>query len=69
MRFYAIHPKMKCIFVSSKAHILLTFRYINFNALFCEAETRVGKKADGGWELCAAGPFIPTNPCLVYDFG
>eukprot|EP00923_Selenidium_pygospionis_P010397 GHVN01018075.1.p1 GENE.GHVN01018075.1~~GHVN01018075.1.p1 ORF type:complete len:292 (-),score=33.95 GHVN01018075.1:472-1347(-) len=40
---------------------------IEFN---CTNKQRMGKKTDGGWDICASEPFTPKqNDCLVYSFG
>ena len=35
----------------------------------CPQQVRMGRKEDGGWDVCVAGPYNIVKPCLVYSFG
>ena len=35
----------------------------------CPQQVRMGRKEDGGWDVCVAGPFNIVKPCLAYSIG
>jgi len=35
----------------------------------CPIQVRMGRKEDGGWDVCIAGPYNIVRPCLVYSIG
>ena len=37
--------------------------------LKCSADVRIGKKTDGGWNVCAADIYKPKEYGLVYSYG
>jgi len=40
------------------------------NHCTCSHSRRFGKRTDGGWELCMAGPYAPKKgSCLIYSVG
>ena len=35
----------------------------------CPQQVRMGRKEDGGWDVCVTGPYNIVEPCLIYSFG
>jgi len=48
----------------------LFHKFVKVIEIDCENQSqRLGNKEDGGWNICAAGPYQLSAPCLVYSFG
>jgi len=44
-------------------------KFVNTLHFTCRKAIRLGKKSDGGWDMCLVPPFLPGSPCLIYSFG
>jgi len=44
-------------------------KYVNTLHFICRKSMRLGKRSDGGWDMCLVPPFLPDSPCLIYSFG
>ncbi|XP_021376875.1 uncharacterized protein LOC110465406 [Mizuhopecten yessoensis] len=48
---------------------LLYHSYMHSSQEHCKDVVRVGQASDGGWNMCNATEYRPSQPCLVYSFG
>lgn len=47
----------------------LYFNYIETTQFYCQHVLRIGRLADGGWDVCHDKMLQYRNPCIVYSFG
>lgn len=45
------------------------YRWLQKSDIHCHLSERLGNLQDGGWNICTAGLFKPSAPCLIYSFG